>query len=288
MTRATRHFHNRIAVVFDFDDTLAGDSLDALMRRLGHEPRAFRRERIQPLVDDGWDASLARLYAIIRAARAPGAPALTRALLAEVGRELAPFDGVPALFEVVRRSARAIVPDVAVEFYVVSCGLRDVVAANAVAGEFDHIWGSELHFDEDGRADFVKQVITFGEKVSYILQLSKGLSVQGPVEEADVWRHVPETELHVPLDQMVYVGDGGSDMPVFDLLYGRGGFAIAVYKPGQSAAEWAGMEQMRDQRRVENLAPAEYGEGGELLGSIVLATEAIAKRLALRRLGVGE
>ena len=61
MARATRHLHNRIAVVFDFDQTLADDSLDALLRGLGHEPEAFRREQVQPLTSppEGIDPAVA-------------------------------------------------------------------------------------------------------------------------------------------------------------------------------------------------------------------------------------
>ena len=288
MSQATRPFLNRVAVVFDFDETLAPDSFDALIASLGCEPDAFRDANVRPLLDDGWDASLARLYAIIREARGREDVRLTREHLARVGGELEPFDGVPAMFDDVRRCARDVVHDVRVEFYLLSCGPREIQRATAFAHEFEQIWGSDFHFDEHGEAAFVKQVITFPEKVRYILQLSKGTGTAGPDSPADVWRRVPEQEQHVPLDQMVYVGDGGSDMPVFDLLNERGGFAIAVHKPDHDAAQWAGMQQMRAERRVENLAPADYGADGELRRSITLAVESICKRIALRRFGVDE
>ena len=45
---------------------------------------------------------------------------------------------------------------------------------------------------------------------------------------------------------------------------------------------------MRPERRVENLAPADFRDGSELLTSLTLAIESIAKKVALRRLGQGE
>ena len=92
------------------------------------------------------------------------------------------------------------------------------------------MWGSEFHFDDQGEIAFAKQVITHPEKVHYLLALSKGTGMRGPDEPADAWRPVPDQELHVPLDQMIYVGDGVSDMPAFALLNEQGGIALAVFK----------------------------------------------------------
>ena len=42
-----------------------------------------------------------------------------------------------------------------------------------------------------------------------MLALSKGIGMRGTNEPADAWRPVPEEELHVPLDPVVYVGRRG-------------------------------------------------------------------------------
>ena len=56
MSTATKPCHNRIAVVFDFDLTLAGDSFNALLASCGvDDPEPWRKERVQPLTDGGWD-----------------------------------------------------------------------------------------------------------------------------------------------------------------------------------------------------------------------------------------
>ena len=149
------------------------------------------------------------------------------------------------------------------------------------------MWGSEFHFDDQDEIAFAKQVITHPEKVHYVLALSKGIGMRGPNEPADAWRPVPDHELHVPLDQIVYVGDGASDMPAFALLNEQGGIALAVYK-SERAQDWGGHGEMRPERRVENLAPADFRDGAELMESLTLALESVAKRIALRRLGRGE
>ena len=287
MTEATRRYHNRIAVIFDFDLTLAPDSMNALLERCGVDAEGWRNQNIRPLVESGWDASLAHFYSLIQLSRSGTGPRITRALLEEVGRDLEPFPGVPEMFGRLRARARAILPELEIEFYLLSCGFVELQRAVRFAREFTGMWGSEFHFEDDGEIAFAKQVITHPEKVHYVLALSKGIGMRGPDEPADAWRPVPDEELHVPLDQMVYVGDGVSDMPTFALLNEQGGIALAVFK-SERAQDWGGHAEMRPERRVENLAPADFRDGAELMESLTLALESIAKRVALRRLGRDE
>jgi hypothetical protein len=103
----------------------------------------------------------------------------------------------------------------------------------------------------------------------------------------DVYRDVPEDQLHVPLHQIIYVGDGSSDMPVFDFLSERQGIALAVFK-AKTAAGWSGHEDMHQGQRVENLAPVDYRNDSELMRSLTLAVQSMCKQIALRELSVGE
>lgn len=287
MTAATRRYHERIAIIFDFDLTLAPDSMNALLERCGVDAKRWRSETIRPLVESGWDASLAHFCSLIQLSRSGRGPRITRALLDEVGRGIEPFPGVPEMFDRLRARARTILPELEVEFYLLSCGFVELQRATRFAHEFSAMWGSEFHFDEQDEIAFAKQVITHPEKVHYMLALSKGIGMRGPNEPADAWRPVPDDELHVPLDQVVYVGDGVSDMPAFALLNQQGGIALAVFK-SERAQDWGGHAEMRPERRVENLAPADFADGAELMESLTLALESIAKRIALRRLGRGE
>lgn len=295
---ATVAFHNRVALVFDFDGTLAPDSIDALLAAAGADPERWRRERLRPLIEAGWDTQLAHVWALLALGRADGEDGcrpVTEDLLAEVGRDLEPFPGVPAMFDRLRGLARAIVADVEVEFYILSAGLAGLQRANRIAGEFRAIWGTELHFSDDGRLAFVRQLVTFPEKVRYLLQLAKGLGTGGPSGPEDVWRDVPGREMHLPLDQVVYVGDGASDLPAFELMHRHGGLAIAVGKErddgeggGDAEEGWEQRDRMYPDRRVQNLAPPDFREGAELMRSCELALESIVKKVALRRLGAGE
>lgn len=283
---ATRHFPRRIALVFDFDGTIVPDTVDHLLRHCGQDPERFRQTRVQPLIDDGWEGTLARMYALVELSRSSDGPTITRDTLREVGRQLTPFDGVPEMFDAVRRCAGEIVEGIEVEFYLLTCAFEEIPKATSIASEFTAIWGSAFYYDADGRIAYTKKVITFPEKERYLIALSKGLTPVDANEPEDIYQDVDDEDLHVPISQMIYVGDGGSDMPAFRLMNAQGGIAIGVYKG--SREDWDGYEHMRRHRRVQNLAPADFSSGGELMRSIELAVESTSKLIALRRLGDGE
>ena len=287
MSTATVPSYNRIALIFDFDGTLAPDSFRSLLESCGIDKDAFERERLRPLVAAGWDTILAKMYCLIEESRRRGG-VITDQHLARVGRQIRFFDGVPEMFERMRARARDLVPGIDVEFYLVSSGILEIARATPIADQFAAMHGCEFHCDEDGRIAFVKRIVTHSEKVRYLLQFSKGASTYGePRRPEAVFRDVPEDELHVPLSQVIYAGDGASDLPVFRLLNEQRGLAIGVVK-GDTAADWDYYDEMGTRRHVQNLAPADYAERSELMRSLTLAVESICKQIALRQLGRGE
>lgn len=287
-SHATRMVHRRIAVIFDFDDTLAPDSFRSLLERYGIDKDRFDREQVEPLVADGWDTILARMYCLIRLSQQHPDDPITRERLREVGRDIKFFAGVPAMFERVRSCAEATVPEIEVCFYLLSSGFLEIVRGTPIADEFAALWGCTFHYDDKGRISFPKQLVTHAEKVRYVLQVSKGVSEQGEEgRPTNVYREVPEDELHIPLSQIIYLGDGASDLPVFGLLHDSGGVAIGIFK-GDAPEEWRREQQVDTRQRVENLAQADYAEDSELMRSLTLAVESVCKRIALGLLSVGE
>lgn len=246
------------------------------------------QEHVQPLLDSDWDEILAKFYCVIEESRHRDDLHVTYEYLTHLGQQITFFDGVSHMFDRVRSVAHDLLPDVDVKFYLLSSGILEIARGTPIAAEFKQMWGCEFHFNGDGEIAFIKQIITHPEKVRYLLQLSKGIREDGEKgHPVDVYRDVPEDELYLPLSQIVYVGDGASDMPVFRLLHDYGGIAIGVFKES-TAEEWSSYDAMHAGRRVQNLAPVDYSEDGELMRSITLAVESICKRIALRKLSQGE
>ena len=287
MPHATQHYHNRIALVFDFDGTLAPNAVDQLLAMAGEDPDRFNQEERKPLKEQGWDSLIAGMYCLLKLAEDSADFTLSKSSFEEKASQIKLYEGVAELFDKVRGWVHAIVEDADVEFYLLSSGLVDLYRHTAIAKEFKAMWGSEFYFDEDGKAVFIKQIVTHPEKVRYILQLAKGTGADGDNSPADVYRDLPDKEWHVPLDQLIYVGDGVSDMPAFSLMHQHGGIALGVVD-AEKLKDWGGYEAEHKGRRVQNLAKADYAENSELMQSLRLSVESIAKIMALRKLSKGE
>lgn len=284
---ATRAFHKRIVVVFDFDRTLSAGTIDALLCRLGVEDSMkWREKRLQPMIDDGWDEILAKGHLLARTAEEQGCK-LTRDLVEDVGAGLEGYPGVEETLQDLRRAGAEAGEGAEVELYVLSSGFVDMMAKAPLAACFDDVWGSSLHWAEDGTLLGVKRTVIHSEKARYLLALAKGLDIAGANEPEDVHKEMPAADWHVPLDQMIYVGDGASDIDAFKLMHEHGGIAIAVDHSAEGE-DWEATSHMFGSAHVENLAPPDFREGKELRRSLILAVEQIGKRVALRSLAVGE
>lgn len=279
---ATRPFLPHVLLVFDFDGTLGHDSTDALLARYGVTRAEWAHNHEEPLGKD-WDAIIRRGQALIDLGRALGRP-LTRDVLDETGQGLKLFPGVLEMPDRLRAVARAIHSEIELQFVVLSSGYAEIIEANPIAAAFDRILASAFHFSSDGRAVCVKRVVSHPEKVLYLRALAKDLDIGGANAPQAAGRDVPEGDRVVPYDQMIYVGDGASDLQAFGLMNDAGGIALAVDKDGKfdHAAE------QQPGQRVDNLAPPEYAEDGQLLRSLTHAVRACASRIALRALARGE
>ena len=281
---STKPYTNRLAVVFDFDETLADDTFAVLLKDLGLDPNTFKQERVQPLVDDGWDKYIARAYCLVEESnrRSPG-DKITKARLEKVGRELKPFEGVTEMFDYLRQCAK----DVEVEFYLISGGFIEMARNTSIAKNFKAMWGCQFSYAENGEIKFIKQQMTNTEKTSYLYYLSKGMDAEKEKDLMFAYSSVSEHELYIPLTQIIYVGDGASDAPCFTVVNQNGGIGIGLYK-NNNTKEWSEREKINVNQRVDNIAPPDYNEDSELMQSLTLAVEAIYKQIALRKLGIGE
>ncbi|GGK40633.1 hydrolase [Deinococcus malanensis] len=268
----------RIALVFDFDDTLAPDTWDGLLSDLGLDPDEFDRKHIDPLLQDGWSSIPARFYALVNASGTQ-VETITRERLAAYGRNLTPYEGVKDMFSLLRERAARITPEVEVLFYVVSSGFADIIRATDIAEHFDGIWGCDFHFGANGEIEFPKVIVEHTEKPRYLHLVEKGVNKYQDRPAYEVFRHLPEEELHVPLHQMIYVGDGSSDVACFVLLTSHHGVALGVNKPG-APVHW-GKDGIDTEERIDDIAAPDYTEGSELMRSLCLAVDSICSRIAI-------
>ena len=287
--QATKSVCNRIALVFDFDDTLAPDTFDELVKALGLNVDEFRQQRYEPLKDAGWDHVAARFYCLVQESQRQKEiqKKITKDYLIQFGQQLQPFNGVIEMFDHLRERVHNLNSKIELEFYMITGGFGEVVRNTCIASYFTQIWGCEFHYSETGEIEFLKRSISHTEKTRYLMKIASGQNQVDGDGRSFAYRDVSESELYVPLSQMIYVGDGASDVPCFSVLNDKGGVAIGVYK-GDTSEAWSQQIEVSESQRVANLAPADYREDSELMRSLTLAVESLCKQISLRQLSVGE
>jgi phosphoserine phosphatase len=270
-----------IALIFDFDDTLAPDSTSGFLAQCGINVPQFWQDEVQPLLKDNWDPVPAYLFKMIEKSCAGEIPAVTKERLAKWGRDLPLYDGADQIFDRLREVAAKVNPRVSLEFYMVSSGISDVLKNTRIAHEFSDIWASDFVYDKDDLIKFPKKVVSFTDKTRYIFHIQKGIFGPDFADKPfEVNRKVASENIRVPISQMIMVGDGYTDIPCFSLVRKDQGIAIGVYDR-KNREKWGRAWGFIEDGRVSNLVPTDYSEGSGLSDSLIMAVESIAGRISL-------
>ncbi len=271
----------RIAVIFDFDDTLGPDSTSGFLKQAGISDISSFWAEVGQMMQQGWDPVPAYLHQMIHAEQQYQTTPLTRQALEAWGRELPLFAGVENLFDYIRAIVKERNPRVSLEFYLISSGIGDILRHTSIAGEFHDIWASEFHYDDQGVAIAPKKVVSFTDKTRYIFQIQKGIIGEAAKGRPfDVNKKLSPEQIRVPMNQMIFVGDGYTDIPCFSMIKKEGGISIAVYDKNH-VEKWGNAYQFVADGRVSNLHSANYNEGSDLVNFLSMAVRSMAERIAV-------
>ena len=246
-----------VAFLYDFDKTLCTTDMQnyAFIPSLGMTPTAFwalangfgRQNRI--------DGILAYMYTMIQESEQKNVP-FTRQDLVEKGRSIVLFPGVQEWFG--RINAYGAEQGVQVEHYIISSGLREIIEGSTISGEFKEIYASEFYYDENGRPVWPKLAVNFTAKTQFVYRINKG--VLDVSDDKTLNDSMPDDSKRVPFHNMIYVGDGLSDVPCMKMMRAYGGQAIAVYQESNRL----GVEDLLAKGRVDFIFKADYSEGTAL------------------------
>ena len=125
----------------------------------------------------------------------------------------------------------------------------------------------------------LKKVISFTDKTRYIFQISKGLAGEKfRGQPFLVNKKIPRGSVRIPFDQMIFIGDGYTDVPCFSLVRKNGGFTIGVYDRDRPS-RWGRAWEFIEDGRVTNLVSADYSSKSDLSNVLVMALESIVRRI---------
>ena len=246
-----------IAFLYDFDKTLCTTDMEdyAFIPSLGYTPAEFWGRANAFGWENRMDGLLAYMYTMIQECAAQNVK-LDRAFLNHCGESIQLFPGVREWFARINAFGESL--GVQVEHYVISSGLREIIEGSGIAQEFREIYACEFYYNENGDACWPKLDVNFTNKTQFVYRINKGiLDVSRDKELND---SMPDDSKRVPFTNMIYMGDGLSDVPCMKMMRAYGGQAIAVYQ----ASNRQGVEKLLADGRVDFIFPADYREGMEL------------------------
>lgn len=272
---------NVIAIIWDFDKTLIpGYMQEPIFNAYGVDAKAFWKE-VNELPDKyaqrGIRVNKDTIYLnhIITCVNQGIFEGLNNKRLNEFGEQLSFYPGVPDIF----RDLKYIVEveqkyknfSIQVEHYIVSTGITEMIKGSKINDFVDGIWGCEfieepirsnldIRINEKEKKDSVLNQIGYmidnTSKTRAIFEINKGSNKFN----IDVNSKIDREKRRVPFENMIYIADGPSDIPVFSILKQYGGKTFAIYPKGDVKAFNQVNELIKD-GRIDMYAEADYQKG---------------------------
>ncbi len=274
---------NTIAIIYDYDQTLSPTYMqdEALFPEFGINPANFWQRCGELVNGQGFDNELAYMKVLLDCLEMDRP---TNARLMALGERLNFYKGLPEMFEEFRSgllSEEHEAHGINVEHYIVSSGLKALIEGSRLAPYIRKIFGCEFAVDERDRITFPKRVISHTQKTQFLFRINKGMLEM----DEDVNDHMAPELRPIPFQNMVYVGDGPTDVPCFTVMRRNGGQAIAVYNPDDpTRSSFKKCYQLCTHAdRVKNIAPSDFRQGSHLRLLLEEMVQEIAGRIVQRR-----
>lgn len=245
-----------VALIYDFDHTLSPKDMQefSFLPGLSVDAGDFWASCRACAVKHQMDGVLAYMYRMVEVAR--GKLRLTRETLGTLGEAIEYFPGVVDWFPRINRIGETC--GVTVEHYIISSGLKEIIDGSKIAGAFKAVFAASYVYDENGEAAWPATAVNYTSKTQYLFRINKG--ILDVTNDRDLNAFTPEDMRRIPFPNMIYVGDGLTDVPCMKMTRLKGGCSIAVHEPGAHKIA----DDMLRQNRADFAVPADYREGREL------------------------
>ncbi|MDB5269089.1 MAG: hydrolase [Hymenobacter sp.] len=271
-----------IALVFDFDDTLTPDSTTQLLVHHGIDPEDFWGNKVAKRVLAGWDPTLAFLEEIFVLTK-PGNPleGLSNAALFEFGKTLKFYPGLPDIFEELRAITREYPLTLpTIEVYVISGGFEQLIRGSTIAPFLTDCWGvSCVELEDTHTIARPSRIVDFTAKTRFLFEINKGVGKDGRSNPFLVNEYLSPDKRRVPFSNIVYCGDGLTDVPSFSVVQARGGTTFALFDPARPSGVKRAWEKFLLPKRVSNMCFPRYTADDELGVLLRMAVRSICSQL---------
>ena len=259
----------RIGILYDFDKTLCTTDMQEydFIKNLGMTSTEFWGEAAAITANHEVEKILAYMFVMIKKCKEKGIP-LTQEYLRSCGANVELFNGVLTWFDRINEYGRSL--GVEIEHYIISSGTYEIIEGTPIVKYFKRIYACRYMYDENGEALWPALAINYTLKTQYIYRISKGtLDV---TDDYNLNRQQDESLRRIAYHNMIYIGDGLTDIPCMKLVKERGGKSIAVY-PADNREH---VKPLVEDERINYVCGADYSPDSPLEKIVKLIIEKMA------------
>ncbi|MDE7161920.1 MAG: haloacid dehalogenase-like hydrolase [Anaeroplasmataceae bacterium] len=259
-----------IGIMYDFDKTLCTTDMQNydFIPRLDMEPEEFWNKASITTKKYAMDKILSYMFVMIQECKKKGI-ALTEEYLNSLGGSIVYYRGVQTWFDRINQFGESL--GVNVEHYIISSGTKEIIEGSAIAKYFKKIYGCKFIYDPVTKeAVWPGLAINYTQKTQYIFRISKGTLDE--VEEEKLNMEIKDEKRAIQYRNMIYIGDGLTDIPCMQLLKDKGGKSIALYQPQYIDK----VLPLVDDGRVNYVCAADYSTNSNLEKIVKLMIENMA------------
>jgi len=243
-----------IALIYDFDGTLSPGNMQefGFIQAIGSTPEEFWK--MSDGIAIGQDASniLSYMKLMYDEARKAGIR-LTREDFRRYGADIKLYDGVREWFRNV--NAYGEYRGAKIEHYINSSGLKEIIEGSPIAKEFKHIYAGSFIYDSSGEAEWPGIAVDYTAKTQFLFKINKGIFSSRDAKKVN--ESMADENKRIPFTNMIYFGDGETDVPSMKIINMFGGHSIAVFDPS-SEGRREGARKLLRQGRASFITPANY------------------------------
>lgn len=257
-----------VAIMYDFDKTLCGEDMQnySFIPALGMTPNEFWGATGKFSEESGVERILSYMYMMVKLSKEKGIN-LTREYLFSLGKDIRYYEGVRTWFK--RINDYGSTKGVRVEHYLISSGNKEIISGCDIAHEFKEIYACEFHFDKESKLPvWPKLAINYTAKTQFYFRISKG--VLDVKEDNAVNRK--SANRRISHQNIVFIGDGMTDVPIMQLVKKNGGNSIAVYPKNQENK----IDYLIEDDRVNFKCSANYRTGSKLEKIVKLVIDQVS------------
>jgi len=252
---------NIIAIVYDFDGTLTPLPMQeyTILPKIGISGPDFWKKVKKE--NDRIQGEMINTYMrlLLEEAEKKRVP-IKRELLGESAKNIKYFPGVKTFFERINQYINDTTSgEIKLRHYIISSGLKEILEKTPIYNYFYNVFASEYYYDHYGRAIFPKIAICDTLKTQFLFRINKG---KEDMRES-INTHMPIHERPIPFENILYIGDGLTDVPCMSVTKKNNGYTIAVYQSNKEETIKV-CEELIIGERVDFVVEADYRKSSEL------------------------